>query len=514
MTRLPRPLRSAALGGALALGLVAAPLTSAAASSTPEPSATPTATTTPSAAAPTTAPSTSPASPSGATAADPSPTAAPDAAIAVGGLSPVLLDPVQLDAGTTTTVPIALRVDAARLDLVGTVALEAPAGSTFVAADTAAGWWRPGGDETWRRDASLDLRGGSVGDGATRTSFTLDTSGFAAGHADGDELRFDLAVATPLDAEPDDSELTWTAAGAGGAGGAFEVQGATYTVTEPAPSAAPVLTVPARVADGYTADAPYTFRGTGRPNAPLTVLNTKGLPLGSTTVLADGTWSWTRPNMGTYEWSLVFVQDAGTPRERETRLLGFVPAQGPQIAVTTPDAAQLARGYAPDAPYTFRGTGRPGALIGVTNLSGFRLGEARVGPEGTWSWTRADMGSYLWSMAFVQDEGTYRPSSTVMRGFAPAVDAPRLTTPSASQIAAGYPVYTAYTFAGTGKPGALIDVLNTKGLQLGRAVVAPDGTWSWRIGTLQAFIWSIDFVQERGTDGELVAPLRGFAPRA
>ena len=204
MTRLPRPLRSAALGGALALGLVAAPLTSAAASSTPEPSATPTATTTPSAAAPTTAPSTSPASPSGATAADPSPTAAPDAAIAVGGLSPVLLDPVQLDAGTTTTVPIALRVDAARPDLVGTVTLEAPAGSTFVAAATAVGWWRPGGDETWRRDASLDLRGGSVGDGATRASFTLDTSGFAAGHADGDELRFDLAVATPLDAEPDD----------------------------------------------------------------------------------------------------------------------------------------------------------------------------------------------------------------------------------------------------------------------------------------------------------------------
>jgi hypothetical protein len=123
------------------------------------------------------------------------------------------------------------------------------------------------------------------------------------------------------------------------------------------------------------------------------------------------------------------------------------------------------------------------------------------------------MGSYLWSMAFVQDEGTYRPSSAVVRGFAPAVDAPRLTTPSASQIAAGYPVYTAYTFAGTGKPGALIDVLNTKGLQLGRAVVAPDGTWSWRIGTLQAFIWSIDFVQERGTEDELMAPLRGFAPR-
>jgi hypothetical protein len=437
----------------------------------------------------------------------------PDTTITEGGLSPVLLDPVQLDAGTTAAVPIALRVDAARPSLVGTVTLEAPAGSTFVAADTAVGWWRPGGDETWRRDASLDLRGGSVGDGATRASFTLDTGGFAAGHADGDELRFDLGVATPLDAEPDDSELTWTAAGAGGAGGAFEVQGATYTVTEPAPSAAPVLTVPARVADGYTADAPYTFRGTGRPNAPLTVLNTKGLPLGSTTVLADGTWSWTRPNMGTYEWSLVFVQDAGTPRERETRLLGFVPAQGPQIAVTTPDATQLARGYVPHAPFTFRGTGRPGALVGVTNLSGFRLGEARVGPEGTWSWTRPDMGSYLWSMAFVQDEGTYRPSSTVMRGFAPAVDAPRLTTPSASEVAAGYPVYTAYTFGGTGKPGALIDVLNTKGLQLGRARVTPDGNWSWRIGTLQAFTWSIDFVQERGTSDELVAPLRGFAPR-
>jgi hypothetical protein len=340
----------------------------------------------------------------------------------------------------------------------------------------------------------------------------LVSSGTAAGHAVGDELRFDVAVATPVEAEHVDSLLSWTAEG-GREGGAFEARGATYTVTEPAPSAPPVVTAPARVADGYAANEPFTFRGTGRPLAPLTVRNTKGLELGRATVEADGTWAWTREDMGTTEWSLVFVQDEGTPRERGTRLLGFAPAQGPQITVANPDAAELARGYVPHAAFTFRGTGRPGALIGVMNLKGFRLGEARVDRTGTWSWTRDDMGTYLWSIRFVQDEGTYRPRSTVVRGFAPAVEAPRLTTPSAAQIEAGYPADTAYTFEGTGEPGAPIDVLTPEGLRLGRTVVSDAGTWSWRIGTLQDFVWSIDFVQDRGTRHERVAPLRGFAPR-
>lgn len=444
----------------------------------------------------------------------PSAAADPSVGPTSGGIAPVLLDPATLTAGTVTDVSVSLRTTIARADLVGTITLTAPAGSTFVPQETAPGWWRPGSTGSWRLEPALRLTDGQLGPDGRQLVFRHDTTARAEGFGAGATFRFDVLVTTPASAVPGQSELAWSITGTSSGAGAYTAEGATYTTTEALPSPALTLTSPARVADGYTADAPFRFAGLGRPGALVVVSNSKGLELGRTRVdLVDGTWSWTRHDMGSAEWSLVFVQDAGTPQQREVRLLGFVPNPGVDLVLLSPDAAEQERGYQRGAAWTFRGTGRPGAVVAVTNLAGFRLGQTEVSRDGRWEWTRDDMGSYVWSMRFVQDEGSYRPRTVTLNRFAPAVEQIHLTTPDAAQIREGYQANAPFTFAGTGRPGALVRAQNTKGLLLGWAQVGRDGSWSWELGNMRTYVWSIDFVQDAGTADEKRAPLRGFAPR-
>jgi hypothetical protein len=443
--------------------------------------------------------------------------ARPDAAVAPtsGGIEPVLLDPATLAAGTVTDVSTALRTTTARADLVGTITFTAPSGSTFAPQETAPGWWRPGSTGSWRPEPALRLTDGQLSSDGRQLVFRHDTTARAEGLTAGATFRFDVLVTTPASAVPGQSELTWTISGTSTGTGPYTAEGATYTTTTALPSPALTLTSPARVADGYTADAPFRFAGLGRPGALVVVSNSKGLELGRARVdLADGTWSWTRHDMGSAEWSLVFVQDAGTPQQREVRLLGFVPNPGVDLVLLSPDAAEQQRGYQRGAAWTFRGTGRPGAVVAATNLAGFRLGQTEVRRDGTWEWTRDDMGSYVWSIRFVQDEGSYRPRTVTLNRFAPAVEQIRLTTPDAAQIREGYQPNAPFTFAGTGRPGALVRAQNAKGFLLGWAQVDRDGDWSWELGNMRSYVWSIDFVQDAGTADEKKAALRGFAPRS
>jgi hypothetical protein len=176
----------------------------------------------------------------------------------------------------------------------------------------------------------------------------------------------------------------------------------------------------AQLAAGYIPDSAYTFRGTGTPGRLITVENFKGLRLGATIVDDKGVWAWTRSNMGTYNWSMNFVQDKGTPGEQTVALTGFKPDPdaGP-VQVTNPTPAQIAAGYTANAAYTFEGTGTPGKTITVQNLKGLVLGTTTVADNGTWSWTRTNMGTYVWSLDFVQDAGNAGETTAPVRDFAP-----------------------------------------------------------------------------------------------
>jgi hypothetical protein len=89
------------------------------------------------------------------------------------------------------------------------------------------------------------------------------------------------------------------------------------------------------------------------------------------------------------------------------------------LAVTNPDAAQLAAGYTPNAAYTFRGTGKPNSTITVENIWGTKFGTATVDDKGTWAWTRPNMGTYTWTLNIIQDKGTQTEKTVQVSGFAP-----------------------------------------------------------------------------------------------
>jgi len=188
----------------------------------------------------------------------------------------------------------------------------------------------------------------------------------------------------------------------------------------PKPGTPVVITNPADVSVGYTPGGSFTFTGTAAPDTAITVENAVGMKLGATTTDAEGDWAFTRTNMGTYNWTIHFIADKGGADEQRGILTGFKPDPdaGP-VQVTNPTPAQIAAGYTANAAYTFEGTGTPGKTITVQNLKGLVLGTTTVADNGTWSWTRTNMGTYVWSLDFVQDAGNAGETTAPVRDFAP-----------------------------------------------------------------------------------------------
>jgi hypothetical protein len=176
----------------------------------------------------------------------------------------------------------------------------------------------------------------------------------------------------------------------------------------------------AQLAAGYAPNMAYTFRGTGKPNSTITVENIWGTGFGTTTVDPDGTWAWTRTNMGTYTWKLNFIQDKGTPAQETVQVSDFKPTSNVSpVQLTSPSPDEVAAGYTPNAPFTFEGTGTKGKTITIQNKWGTKFGTAVVDDNGTWSWTRPNMGTYTWQLDFVQEIGTDDEARASLRDFAP-----------------------------------------------------------------------------------------------
>jgi hypothetical protein len=296
-----------------------------------------------------------------------------------------------------------------------------------------------------------------------------------------------------------------------------------FTVTDddgetPAPAAPVTISTPADVSTGYARDTSFTFEGTAEPRSELTVTNAKGLSLGDPVDVAeDGTWSWTRTNMGSYSWTIDFTTDAGTDRQQQTRLTGFEPRVVGTTPVTIATPADVSTGYAPDTSFTFTGTARAGAEISVTNAKGLSLGApVTADADGDWSWTRTNMGSYAWTMIFTADAGTDLQQRATLTEFAPRASsvAPVVVT-NPADVSTGYARDTSFTFEGTAEPLSELTVTNAKGLSLGDPVeVAKDGTWSWTRTNMGSYSWTMVFTTDAGTDRQQQARLTGFEPRS
>ncbi|TWX33646.1 hypothetical protein ES689_15440, partial [Frigoribacterium sp. ACAM 257] len=135
-------------------------------------------------------------------------------------------------------------------------------------------------------------------------------------------------------------------------------------------SADVVVTNPADPAKGYAPGTAFTFTGTGEPRKTITVQNKFGTVLGTDVVQADGTWKWTRTNMGTSIWQLEFVQDKGTADEKKATVYDFKPNAAPAPVVTVTNPVNPADGYPAQTSFTFTGTATAGKTITVQNVFG------------------------------------------------------------------------------------------------------------------------------------------------
>lgn len=269
----------------------------------------------------------------------------------------------------------------------------------------------------------------------------------------------------------------------------------------------------AQIAAGYAPGGLYTFEGTGIPGSTVTVQNAKGLLLGTTKVGYDRTWSWTRTDMGAYTWVIDFVQDKGQAGQKTVRVANFKPAATASTPVVVTKPADVSVGYLANRPFTFEGTARAGAAVTVQNAKGTLLGTTTADATGRWSWTRANMGTYTWTLDFIADKGQVTQQMARVAGFKPLpLGALALVDPDAARIQAGYAPNTSYTFRGVGKAGSTITIQNLKGLRLGTATVAADGTWSWTRTDMGTYIWRLDFVQDQGTADQQVLRLDAFGP--
>ena len=199
-----------------------------------------------------------------------------------------------------------------------------------------------------------------------------------------------------------------------------------FTVSEegdgdetPAPVTPVAVTNPTDPSIGYARGQAFTFEGAGHAGSTITVENKFGTHLGTTTVTDRDTWSWTRANMGTSTWHLHFIQDAGQPGSTTATVLNFAPAAVTTTPVAVSHPLDPAAGYDRGQVFTFEGTGQAGSTITVQNKFGTHLGTTPVTDQGSWAWTRANMGTSTWHLHFIQDAGQPRSTTATVLGFAP-----------------------------------------------------------------------------------------------
>ncbi|GAA1441513.1 Ig-like domain-containing protein [Leifsonia poae] len=160
-------------------------------------------------------------------------------------------------------------------------------------------------------------------------------------------------------------------------------QGTGTTATSESTAITVAIPAPIQItspADGSTiaTDTP-TITGTATPSSTVTVTDETGAVLGTTTVLADGTWSLISTALSSGPHAITATDSDGSTAVVDITVngpLGIAP-----VTITAPaDGASTT-----DRTPTFAGTGEPGATITITDEAGAVVGSATVASDGTWT---------------------------------------------------------------------------------------------------------------------------------
>lgn len=276
--------------------------------------------------------------------------------------------------------------------------------------------------------------------------------------------------------------------------------------TPPAQPAAPIITddvapVTGVVTNGNTNDTTPTFSGTGNVGDLITVYLNGTPPLqGTTTVGADGTWSFTPPapvTPGTYQVTLTATDPAGNVSQPSTAItlnIDTTPSAPPMIIAANDNVGDIMGDLAPnavtdDTTPTIRGTGVNGDIITLYN-GGTVIGTATVA-GGTWSITPGTAlanGSYTLSATATDPAGNVSDNSNSISF---TVNNTKLTLPQVTDIQDNVGVFTGSltsgsvtddttpTISGTGTPGSTVLIFDGNNpIAIATVTVAANGSWS------------------------------------
>ena len=309
--------------------------------------------------------------------------------------------------------------------------------------------------------------------------------------------------------------------------------GFTLTVdnTPPTRPGAPIITddvapVTGVVTNGTTNDTTPTFSGTGSAGDRISVyLDNNTTPLGTTTVGADGTWSFTPTtpiNPDTYKVTLTATDPAGNvsqPSNAITLNIDTTPPAPPVIIAANDNVGGsigdlLPNAVTDDTTPTIRGTGTDGDIITLYN-NGTVIGTATVA-GGTWSITPGTAlanGDYLLTATATDAAGNISDSSNSISF---TVNTTLLTAPLVTDIEDNVGVITGSltsgsvtddttpTISGTGTPGSTV-LIYDGGILVVITTVGANGSWSADVPLTPNMIHTLTFGAKDAAGNELTA---------
>lgn len=252
---------------------------------------------------------------------------------------------------------------------------------------------------------------------------------------------------------------------------------------------------------GSTNDTTPTFSGTGTAGDTIKIYNNgDSTPLGTTTVRADGSWSFTPATPlgeATYTITVTETDPAGNTSLPSSPIIFNVDTTAP-LAPTIGSADDNVGGYTgtlingaitDDPTPVFHGTGLEGDTITLYN-NGLVIGTATVDSGGNWTLTPdSPLPNGAYNLTATQTDAAGN-ESLASGTFVLTVNSTPLTAPVVTEIVDNVGIIqtplvsgsftddTTPTFTGTGTVGSTVYIYDAGTTQIGSATVGADGTWS------------------------------------
>jgi large repetitive protein len=273
----------------------------------------------------------------------------------------------------------------------------------------------------------------------------------------------------------------------------------TIDTTVPPANAAPVLSPSSDsgvAGDAITNIVTPTLTGSGTAGSTVTVYD-DGASIGTTTVAANGTWSFVTPTLasGVHPLTATATNAAGTasaPSLPTSVTIDTTAPTAPPVAVlaAASDTGVLGDNLTNSTIPTLTGAGEPGSTITLFD-GGDVIGTATVTAGGLWSFTTATLadGTHPITTTSTDEAGNI---SALSDSLALIIDTTAPTAPPVASLATGSDSgvtgdnltrITTPTLTGSAEAGATVRVYDGATL-LGTTTVAADGTWAFTTTSL------------------------------